>query len=91
MSAKWVRAGLGALLLMAASCAGMEDTVRARAAHDFHCGESQLRILDQADTVFRIAGCGSEATFVCNDTRGLRTQCKRAEWEPQSARDRSQL
>ena len=62
----------------------METKVRTRAAHDFRCSEDQLRITDREETVFRIAGCGEEATYVCEDTRTLRTHCKRAVWsEPE--------
>lgn len=65
------------LTLLAAGCAGLESHVRTRAAHDFQCREADLRILDQAETVFRVAGCGHEATYVCSDNASLRTSCKR--------------
>jgi hypothetical protein len=80
------------LTLLAAGCGGLESSVRTRAASDFHCDQSQLKILDQEQTVFRVAGCGSEATYVCSEGLSLRVHCKRADWEAQGAADeRSQL
>ena len=73
---------LGALLpLAAAGCAGLESTVKTRAAQDFRCSEERLKIVDRESTVFRVAGCGSEATYVCKEGRNLRTTCQQAEWE----------
>ncbi len=79
-----MRSGWTVAVLLAsfvAGCASLEDTVRTRAAHDFHCQESDLKVVDREQTVFRIAGCGEEATYVCTESRNLRVSCKRAEWD----------
>lgn len=69
------------LTLSAAGCASLESKVRTRAASDFRCNEDQLRILDHESSVFRIAGCGEEATYVCTESRSFNVHCKRADWD----------
>ncbi|HKP60066.1 MAG TPA: hypothetical protein VJV78_25250 [Polyangiales bacterium] len=79
---RWLAISLGALTLSAAGCASLESTVRTRAAADLHCGEDQLQIVDQESTVFRVAGCGEKATYICSDNASsFRTHCKRADWD----------
>jgi hypothetical protein len=69
------------LVLSAAAvgCAGAETQVRKHAAHDFACQPAQLRIVDQERTVYRVAGCGSIATYQCDDL--FPAHCKRAGWD----------
>lgn len=69
------------LTLSAAGCASLESEVRTRAASDFRCAEDRLRILDQEWTVFRVAGCGEEGTYVCKESRSLKVHCERADWD----------
>jgi hypothetical protein len=64
--------------------------VKTRAAQDFRCSEDQLKIVDRESTVFRIAGCGTEATYVCKEGRNLRTTCAKADWE-QTREGKAQL
>jgi hypothetical protein len=77
---RWLAAVCGALTLSAAGCASFESLARTRAAADFHCSEEKLQVVDRLDSVFRIAGCGEEATYVCTDSASLHTHCKRADW-----------
>jgi hypothetical protein len=79
---RWRIVVCGALTLSAAGCASsLESRVRRRAAADFHCREQDLKIIDRQEPVFRVAGCGEEATYICSDSANLRTHCKRADWD----------
>jgi hypothetical protein len=78
---RWLAIVCGGLTLWAAGCASLESRVRTRAAADFHCSEQQLEVLDRTERVFRVAGCGEEATYICQDDASLRTRCQRADWD----------
>jgi hypothetical protein len=78
---RWLTIVCWALTLWAAGCASLESRVRTRAAADFHCNEQDLTIVDRETMVFRVAGCGEEATYICTDSANLRTHCKRADWD----------
>ena len=58
----------------------MESQVRERAAHDFGCTRERLHMVDSEATVFRIAGCGSIATYRCVESP-LAMRCRRASWD----------
>jgi len=48
------------------ACAGdFEGTVRARAAHDFHCNEDDLRVENISGGTFDVKGCGYHETYDC--------------------------
>ena len=64
----------------ASGCATMDAQVRERAAEDFSCRRDQLRIVDAEATVFRVAGCGSIATYRCKESP-IAMQCRRASWD----------
>ncbi len=58
-------------------CADMGSQVKTRAARDFSCGEAQTRILDAEAGVYRITGCGLEASYHCTEDRTFNTRCER--------------
>ncbi len=61
-----------------AACADVRTQVRTRAARDFSCAAQQTRIVDAAEGVYRLAGCGLEASYVCAEDRTtLGTHCNR--------------
>jgi len=66
--------------MLLGGCASMDSQVRTRAAHDFSCRSDQLRIVDSEATVFRVAGCGSIATYQCKEDL-LAMTCRRAKWD----------
>jgi hypothetical protein len=43
------------------------DTAKARAANEFSCPSSDLEVQKISDHTFRIAGCGSLATYTCTE------------------------
>jgi hypothetical protein len=42
-----------------------EGTVRARAAHDFHCSEDDLKVENISGGTFDVKGCGYHETYDC--------------------------
>ena len=60
-----------------AGCTDMKSQVRSRAARDFSCGEDQTQIVDAQAGVYRIAGCGLEASYHCTEDSGLTPRCQR--------------
>jgi hypothetical protein len=42
-----------------------EATVRARAAHDFHCNEDDLRVENISGGTYDVKGCGNHETYDC--------------------------
>jgi hypothetical protein len=71
---------LSLVVLSLGGCATMDGQVRERAARDFSCGQERLRIVDAEGPVFRVAGCGSIATYQCEE-HVLAMRCKRASWD----------
>jgi hypothetical protein len=57
--------------------ADMSSQVRSRAARDFSCREDQTQIVDAEAGVYRISGCGLEASYHCSDDTGLNMRCQR--------------
>jgi hypothetical protein len=72
--------GLFLMLTVLGGCASMDSQVRSRAAHDFSCSADRVRIVDAESTVFRAAGCGSIATYLCKENL-LTMRCRRAKWD----------
>lgn len=67
----------GILICTASACgADMSQRVKSKAAHDFACNEEQTRIVDAAEGVYRITGCGMVAGYQCNETASLTTRCQ---------------
>ena len=50
---------------------------KTRAARDFSCGEAQTRSSTPRPGVYRIAGCGLEASYHCTEDRALNARCQR--------------
>lgn len=55
----------------------MSAQVRSRAARDFSCREDQTQIVDAEANVYRISGCGLEASYHCTDDTRLNASCQR--------------
>ena len=56
----------------------MTTQVRSRAARDLSCGEEQTRIIDAESGVYRISGCGLEASYHCAESgTTLTMRCER--------------
>jgi hypothetical protein len=72
---RWLRFGLLACALL--GCSDMQSQVRTRAAHEFSCQEDQTRIVDAEAGVYRISGCGLEASYHCTEDNSLNTRCQR--------------
>jgi hypothetical protein len=53
------------------------DTAKARAANEFSCPSGDLEVEEISDHTFRIAGCGSQATYTCteNGRSGIDWSC----------------
>jgi hypothetical protein len=58
-------------------CTNMSSQVRSRAARDFSCGEEQTQIVDAEANVYRLSGCGLEASYHCTDDSSLNARCQR--------------
>jgi hypothetical protein len=59
-------AGTMCSALLATACGpDLEATVRARAAHDFHCDADDLRVENIAGGTFDVKGCGYHETYDC--------------------------
>lgn len=58
-------------------CADMGAQVKSRAARDFSCGEAQTHIVDAEAGVYRLTGCGLEASYHCTEDRTFNTRCER--------------
>jgi hypothetical protein len=58
-------------------CTNMSSQVRSRAARDFSCGEEQTQIVDAEAGVYRLSGCGLEASYHCTDDTSLNARCQR--------------
>jgi hypothetical protein len=65
------------LVLVLAGCADMGAQVKHRAARDFSCAEAQTRIVDAEAGVYRIEGCGLEASYQCTEDRRFNMRCER--------------
>jgi hypothetical protein len=44
-----------------------EDAAKERAANEFSCPSKDLEVEEISDHTFRIAGCGSQATYTCTE------------------------
>lgn len=82
MVAAMLGRGIGLVFCACASfgllgCADVGSQVRTRAARDFSCGEDQTEIVDAEAGVYRIAGCGLEASYHCTEDTGLTPRCQR--------------
>lgn len=55
----------------------MHTQVKSRAAHDFSCGVEQTQIVDAEGGVYRLEGCGFQASYHCTEDSGLKMQCQR--------------
>jgi hypothetical protein len=79
MGSIWTRACVllsGGLALT--GCANVTTHVRTRAARDLSCGEAQTRIVDAESGVYRISGCGLEASYHCSESgTTLNMRCER--------------
>jgi hypothetical protein len=53
------------LLLSASGCTGYASTVRARAASDFGCSESEITVDDIPGSTYRATGCGQTNEYTC--------------------------
>jgi hypothetical protein len=58
-------AALLLFFVLPACGASMEDVVRTRAAHDFHCTEDDVRVQNIAGGTFKVKGCGYAETYDC--------------------------
>jgi hypothetical protein len=66
-----------ASVLALCSCADVTANVRSRAARDFSCREDQTRVVDEESGVYRITGCGLEASYQCRENgTTLSTRCE---------------
>jgi hypothetical protein len=72
------------VVLALGGCATMDGQVRERAARDFSCRQERLHIVDAEGPVFRVAGCGSIATYQCEE-HVLAMRCRRASWDAPDA------
>ncbi len=80
--------GIALVALALGGCATQLDTrVRSRAALDFSCAPRNLRIVDRTDTIYRVAGCGSIATYECSETSALAIHCDRVVWDDPQNRE----
>jgi hypothetical protein len=71
----WVAAGI--LICTVSACgADLSQRVKSKAARDFACNEDQTRIVDAAEGVYRITGCGMVASYQCSETASLSTRCE---------------
>jgi hypothetical protein len=71
----WVAAAI--MICTATACgADMSQRVKSKAARDFACNEDQTRIVDAAEGVYRITGCGMVAGYQCSETASLSTRCE---------------
>ncbi|HEX2675530.1 MAG TPA: hypothetical protein VHM19_02800 [Polyangiales bacterium] len=76
------------LVLVASGCAvPLDSHVRKRASYDFACAPRNLRIVDRADRVYRVAGCGSIATYECSETPTLAVHCDRVVYDDPMSRE----
>jgi hypothetical protein len=65
------------LTLGCIGCAEMNTHVRTLAARDLSCGEEHTRIVDSESGVYRMQGCGFEASYTCAETASLDIRCER--------------
>ena len=61
--------------LLLAACADVAGNVRKRAARDLACADT--RVVDEDYGVYRVAGCGFEASYRCSEDVNLSTRCER--------------
>jgi hypothetical protein len=61
------------------ACASMENVVINVAARDFACPADRTVITDVVVHTYRVEGCGSAATYSCQESSGLRTSCSQVE------------
>ncbi|MFI5308377.1 MAG: hypothetical protein ACHQ53_13540 [Polyangiales bacterium] len=76
---KTLRAWLvwGGCVLCAGACADTTQRVRTRAARDFSCAEAQTKIVDGESGVYKVAGCGLQASYECHeDGTSLSMRCQ---------------
>lgn len=65
------------IVCVLAGCADVSTQVKTRAARELACNESQTKIVDAEAGVYRVAGCGFEASYQCTEDRALNTVCQR--------------
>jgi hypothetical protein len=72
-SSRSIRVAMLALFLLpsAAGCHLHEGTVRARAASDFGCNESEIEVEEIPGSTYRATGCGQSNEYTCTMGRGL--------------------
>jgi hypothetical protein len=71
----WVAAGI--LICTSSACgADMSQRVKSRAARELACNEDQTRIVDAAEGVYRITGCGMVIGYQCTEAANLSTRCQ---------------
>ena len=75
MFGRWLRLGLCGCALL--GCADVKSQVRTRAARDFSCQEDETQIVDADRGVYRISGCGLEASYHCTEDSSLNARCQR--------------
>ncbi|MEZ4222473.1 MAG: hypothetical protein R3B13_16155 [Polyangiaceae bacterium] len=54
------------LSVLLSACFTAEDTVHARAAHDFDCPEERISVTKVSGSSYSASGCGQTATYSCN-------------------------
>jgi len=68
---------LGGLALFALGCAHTTEHVRTRAARDFSCNKSETKIVDDESGVYKVTGCGLQASYECHeDNMSLNMRCQ---------------
>jgi hypothetical protein len=60
-----------ALVALLGACADMTEVVRERAGNDLDCEEDRIYVEDAELGVYRLRGCGKEASYRCTDGRGI--------------------
>lgn len=59
----------GTMCCALVACApDFDATVRARAAHDFHCSEDDLKVENISGGTYDVKGCGYHETYDCVGT-----------------------
>jgi hypothetical protein len=73
-----------AVLFGCVGCANMGANVRSRAARDLSCREADTRVVDAQSGVYRVTGCGLEASYHCAEDRmSLNIHCQQLYVEKQ--------
>jgi hypothetical protein len=75
MRGAWVAAVI--VTCTASACgADLNTRVKSRAAHDIACNEADTRIVDAAEGVYRVTGCGMVVGYQCSENAYLHMHCE---------------